>query len=451
LAAFAEERLITIDVGKAAGTIRELNGMNGGPIVTRGAFDLSAQFKEIGVKHVRLHDVPWTFRDAVDIDCIFPNFDADVDDPANYNFAATDYYIKSIEALGAEMTFRLGYSAQWAFTPPVYNKPPKDFSKWVAICTHIVRHYNHGWANGFKDKIKYWEIWNEPDIPNFWTGSREEFYRLYEITAKAVKQIDPKALVGGPALAGHLDFLDGLLAHCSATQTPVDFVAWHLYAVQPHAVAVYATQIQEVMEKKGFAHALNVLDEWNYFPGDWDRHAKDAKYRQELFEKQVGGAPGAVFAASTLVYLQDSPVQICDFYQGTTMFWGGLFDEFGVPRKQYYAFKAFKVLLDTPERVEASGGDKNGFAMLAGKAKDGAEIGILISNFGMQEQPFRIELKGLSGGRDFKCEHYLVDAGHDFELVKSETLGIKEKTGENSLRGMAGANSVELIRLQATP
>jgi hypothetical protein len=60
----------------------------------------------------------------------------------------------------------------------------------VDICAHIVRHYNQGWAKGPKAGIKYWEIWNEPDT-GFWAGTREEYYRLYAATAKALKEIDP--------------------------------------------------------------------------------------------------------------------------------------------------------------------------------------------------------------------------------------------------------------------
>ena len=52
-------RTIEVDFSKVIGTIKPLNGVNGGPIVTGGAFDLSSNFSELGIKHIRLHDIPW--------------------------------------------------------------------------------------------------------------------------------------------------------------------------------------------------------------------------------------------------------------------------------------------------------------------------------------------------------------------------------------------------------
>ena len=77
----AQAGKIDVDFSKVVGTIKPLNGVNDGPIVTRGAFDLSPYYSELGIKHIRLHDVPWTYEDAVDINYVFPRFEADVNDP----------------------------------------------------------------------------------------------------------------------------------------------------------------------------------------------------------------------------------------------------------------------------------------------------------------------------------------------------------------------------------
>lgn len=130
-------RTINIDFSNVIGTIKPLNGVNGGPIVTRGAFDLSSNFAELGIKHIRLHDVPWMYENAVDINYVFPRAEADADDPQSYDFFLTDYYLKSIRSLGAEVTFRLGYSAEWKYHPPIHNVPPKDFREvGVNLCPY---------------------------------------------------------------------------------------------------------------------------------------------------------------------------------------------------------------------------------------------------------------------------------------------------------------------------
>ena len=72
--------------------------------------------------------------------------------------------------------------------------PPRDPAKWAAACCGIIRHYNAGWANGFKHGIVYWEIWNEPENrPAMWTGSDEQFLELYAVAA---------AVLGGCSLRG---------------------------------------------------------------------------------------------------------------------------------------------------------------------------------------------------------------------------------------------------------
>ena len=441
----AQTRNIEVDFSKVIGKIRPLNGVNGGPIVTRGAFDLSSNFTELGIKHVRLHDIPWMYENAVDINYVFPRFEADVNDPQSYDFSLTDYYIKSVASLGAEMTYRLGYSAEWKYHPPIHNVPPKDFAKWAAICARIVQHYNQGWANGHHYNIKYWEIWNESDLPTFWVGAPEEYYRLYEVTAKTLKGVDPNLKVGGPSVAAYLRFLDGFLKYCADRKVPLDFVSWHRYARQPNEVVSRAAKIQELLDKHGFSKVESILDEWNYFPADWDRQEKDAKYRKDLFENQAGGPPGAAFDASVLIDLQDTTVAITDFYQGTNMFWGGLFDEFGVPRKPYFTFKAFKSLLGTPERIAASGSDKDGFAVIAGLSKDKSEAAVLISNFGTPYNHYDIALRGLPWKSAFTFEEYLVDSSHDLDLIKSEKLS----PGTVTIVEDVETPSVCLIRLRS--
>ena len=443
----AQAGKIDVDFAKVVGTIKPLNGVNDGPIVTRGAFDLSPYYSELGIKHIRLHDVPWTYENAVDINYVFPRFEADVNDPKSYDFSLTDYYLKSIFALGAEVTFRLGYSAEWPYHPPIHKAPPNDYGKWAAIGVNIIKHYNDGWANGYHYKIKYWEIWNEPDGHDFWAGTPEQYHKLYDVTSKAIKRYDPNLKVGGPALAGYLPFLEGFLEYGKTHNFPLDFASWHIYTPQPKEVVSKAAKVQELLDKYGFSQTESVLDEWNYFPGDWHRQAVDAKYRNDLFAKQMGGPPGAAFDASVLIDLQDTTVAIADFYQGTNMFWGGLFDEFGVPYKAYFTFKAFKFLLATPQRVSVTGSDPNGIAVIAGVSRDKSEATILISNFGTQCHHYDLVLRGLPWAGPFIYEKYTVDGGHNLDLVKSQKLSTRTLATSEDVE----APSVCLLRLRTSP
>ncbi|MGO8733766.1 MAG: GH39 family glycosyl hydrolase [Terriglobia bacterium] len=412
---------VEVDFSRSVGTIRHLNDLEGGTLSKRGWIELSPYFKELGVEHVRLHDVPWDFDDVQDINYVFPHFDADADEARNYDFAGTDWFLKPLKALGVEIIYRLGYSAEEDMLPRVHNAPPKDFEKWAHVCLNIVKHYNGGWDNGFHHRIKYWEIWNEPDGSQFWTGTPQEYYKLYETTARVIKNYDPSLKVGGPTLAYSVEFLEGFLKYCQEHRVPVDFVSWHRYSAEPYSVLEMSEKVRGMMTQYGFGKAESILDEWNYMPGDWGRLQKDARYGEGI-GKQNKGIAGAAYDSAVLTYLQDSTVDIATFYTGTTIIFWGLFDEYGVPAKPFYSFKAFSDLLGTPQRVFTAGSDREGFTVIAGLSPDKSQATVLITNFAHGPRHYALALKNLPWSEKFTCETYLLDESRNLEMVKSEGL-----------------------------
>ncbi len=116
--------------------------------------------------------------------------------------------------------------------------PPKDYAKWQTLIETWVRHCVQRYG---KDEVLswYWELWNEPDI-TYWKGSREEFFKLYDYTAAAVKNVLPAARFGGPHVTnptgkGSEEFLRKFLEHClggknhvtGKTGAPLDLIAFH--------------------------------------------------------------------------------------------------------------------------------------------------------------------------------------------------------------------------------
>ena len=197
---------IQVNFKKATGIIKPEHAVNGGPLAGfKGTADHSDVFKEIGIPYARYHDIayPYGSGEFIDIHCIFPDFSADEMDEKSYNFDCTDDYIKATVDAGTKPFYRLGESIDHS-GKNYYINPPEDFFKWARICEHIIRHYNEGWANGFHYDIEYWEIWNEPEgVPAdecypMWTGTKEQFYELYAITAKHLKDcFGNKIKVGG--------------------------------------------------------------------------------------------------------------------------------------------------------------------------------------------------------------------------------------------------------------
>lgn len=440
-------KAISVDFGKETGRIRPLHDLHSGPLAVRGSVDLTKEYKELGVRYIRTHDTPWVYDAAADMHMIFRDMSADADDPKNYDFTMTDRYIQSLVDIGAEIIFRLGESAELSKVK-YYSGPPSDFDKWAKVGVNIVRHYNEGWANGHRFNIKYWEIWNEPDVANFWAGTPEQYFQLYATAARALKKYNPALRVGGPAMAGNEQFMQSFLAYAKANQLPLDFFSWHNYGIRPYFVARRADHIRESVDAAGYPKAEIMLNEWNYFPGDWNRMHVEPLYTKQIFER-IHGPEGAAYAAGMLTFLQDSKVDIANYYTGTAFFWG-LFDNHGVPYKPFYSFRAFRWMLDTPVRVAADGAEiaeSGSFAVLAGVAEDRKSATLLISNQVSSNGRYSVSLVNVPWVGTTYAEVYQIDATRDLDRVATIAL----KPGQPLVLKNVAAPSVSLVKLQGGP
>jgi len=121
-----------------------------------------------------------------------------------------------------------------------WSYPPKDYGKWEQLIYRWVQHAVHRYGRQEVESWD-WEVWNEPNGGHgYWHGSVEEYCRLYDYTAEAVKRALPSARVGGPATTGPAgaeaaEFLRNFLTHCvqgrnyatGKTGSPLDFISFH--------------------------------------------------------------------------------------------------------------------------------------------------------------------------------------------------------------------------------
>jgi hypothetical protein len=447
--------VLTADFSAAAGTIRPLHGINKGPLAPGGIFELIKEQKALGIPFTRLHDCGWPNPYVVDHHAVFPNPNADPALPESYDFRLTDEYIDAVRQTGAEPIYRLGESIEHT-TVKRFVHPPADPAKWAAICLGIIRHYNEGWANGFHHRIRYWEIWNEPENrPTMWSGTDDDYLRLYRTAATAIKQQFPALQVGCPALGASGSFVKGefvptpfaasFLVMCRKENVPLNFFSWHCYTADPAELTARARAIRRLLDTHGFTETESHLNEWNFLPGNtWQPITKAGTPagRQRYYE-EMGGAPGAAFLAASLLELQDAPVDVCNFYHGEIGPFG-LFTEQGVPLKSYQALRAFQGLVANPRRVATRGAVPGQLAFAAGLGADGREAALLVTNFGDPRPDVDINWKSFAWTGGVTAEIRTVSATNDFATVRTETVA-----GENpSLRLRLPAPALALIRLR---
>jgi len=74
----------------------------------------------------------------------------------------------------------------------------------------------------------FFEVWNEPNLPFFWAGTKEEYFKLYEAAARAIKSVDSRLRVGGPATSVNA-WIPEMIAFCQRSGAPLDFISTHHY------------------------------------------------------------------------------------------------------------------------------------------------------------------------------------------------------------------------------
>lgn len=116
--------------------------------------------------------------------------------------------------------------------------PPKDYRKWSELVYQWVRHSVDRYGQKEVESW-YWELWNEPNI-GYWKGTVEEYIKLYDYTADAVKRALPTARMGGPEVTGpngdgsrkfFMAFMEHIVngknAVTGQTGAPLDFITFH--------------------------------------------------------------------------------------------------------------------------------------------------------------------------------------------------------------------------------
>jgi xylan 1,4-beta-xylosidase len=381
---------LTVDASKSAGRLKPLDGVNGQPIANGepiglrfGAIDATQGYRDARISMIRIHDSGAGDIDAVysirmlalaapppkvlnpptelNANSMFLNPDADPDDPASYNFGPTDKLVAQIRATGAQPLFRLGRSIR------TDADPPKDFARWAQIAAHVVMHYNLGWDNGFRDGIKYWEVWNEPDMSTFWQGQPEQYYELYAKVALAVKAADPSVFVGGPTQSLPLDerpYGVDFLAYVRDHHLPLDFYSWHWYAFQndPYDFARLGQILRDRLDQYGFTKTTSIIDEWNSTLAAADNLGLDT-------------AAHTAFITSALAYMQEAPIDQQAIYRADIYFAGAQ------RSREANALIAWGWMKDTPVKLSVSGTRTDGFTAVAGKSEDGKLVQVIVSNF----------------------------------------------------------------------
>jgi len=154
-----------------------------------------------------------------------------------YNFTYVDQIYDGLLAAGVRPFVELSFMPRKMAARPARHSfwyhpivsPPKDYRRWDALMRAFVTHLERRYG-ATEVRRWYFEVWNEPNL-DFWTGRPKQtaYWTLYDHTARALKSVDPRVRVGGPATA-QAAWISAFLRHAAHDHVPVDFVSTHVYA-----------------------------------------------------------------------------------------------------------------------------------------------------------------------------------------------------------------------------
>ena len=352
-----------------------------------------------------------------------------------YNFSYIDQIYDGLLATGVRPFVEIGFmpnqlAASHTLHPFWYRPnvaPPKDWRRWddlvAAFAQHLIDRYG-------ADEVAQWyfEVWNEPNL-DFWAGQpkQETYWELYDHTARALKIVNPRLRVGGPATA-QAAWVDAFIRHCAQKQIPVDYVSTHVYA-NDTAQDVFGRQ-EDIPRDRMVCRAVDKVHSqiksspmpnlpliWSEFNASYKNEpdVTDAIYMGPWLADTIRRCDGLVDSMSYWSFsdvFEEQGVVKTPFYGGY-----GLIAEDDIPKPAFNAFKLLHKLGD--ERIQL-----DSESALLTRRKDGALV-LVVWNYVSPEdsgspKQITLQLKGTN------AKHVLisrVDVSHGDIHAAYEKMG----------------------------
>ena len=225
----------TKDGGKL---LTELQSLSPGPIHIRTHNMLTSKGNSQGV------DLKWSFTDA---------YQEDARGKPVYNWTILDSITDAFLQRGIQPLMEIGfmpkdlssksdpYEHHWSAGGNLWTGwtyPPKDYDKWRELVYQWVKHCTDRYG---KQEVTtwLWEVWNEPNI-GYWSGTFDEYCKLYDYAADGLKRACPACIIGGPHTTSPgdqkaYDYLTKFIVHClhginyatGKTGSPLQYIGFH--------------------------------------------------------------------------------------------------------------------------------------------------------------------------------------------------------------------------------
>ncbi len=361
---------------------------------------------ELGVQAVRAHGIL----------CDDLGVYTEVDGRAVHDFSGIDRVYDALMELGLRPVVELSFMPRDLARDPgktVFNweaivSPPRDWDRWADLVHDLAEHLVGRY--GREEVVSRWafEVWNEANLEVFWSGTAEEYYRLYDVSAAAIRAVDPRLRVGGPASAA-AGWIGEFLDHVRDSGAPVDFFSTHVYGNVP-------LDLRPVLADYGRAETPTWWTEWGPTPTHFHR-VGDTVFAAAFLLRGMASAMGRIESLSHWVasdHFEElgAPPELV--HGGFGLLSGG-----NLRKPRYWALDRLARLGRPRLPVRVSGDGAGGLVeALAARADDG-RISILVWNVtldqrtmsGSLDRQVRVQV-AVPAGVSYMLRHYRIDADH---------------------------------------
>lgn len=270
-----------------------------------------------------------------------------------YSFFNADQIVDFLLSIGMKPFVELSFMPKALSSGPttVFDyeanvTPPRDYAEWAEAITRLITH----WVERYGvNEVRQWffEVWNEPNQREFWTGTQGDYFKLYGVTANAIKTVDAQLQVGGPATSKNAwvaEFLD----FCEKTGAAADFVSTHHYPTDAFGSETDDTETQlsqsrrsvlreQARDTRSRARGKPVYyTEWNSSSNPRDP-LHDEPYAAAFVVKTVMEMTGLVDSYSFWTF---SDIFAENYFPSVPFHGGfGLLNLHGIPKPTYRAFE----------------------------------------------------------------------------------------------------------------
>lgn len=176
-------------------------------------------------------------------------------DKLQWRFDRLDRYVSLAEKHGTSILLPLGGSPSWASARPDAPSPyqagftaePANIEDWRTYVRTVVSRY--------KGRIRAYEIWNEPNLKDFWSGTTDQMVTLTKEASQIIHAVDPNAMVVSPSATA--DFGIPWLAEFlkKGGGQFVDVIGYHFYVAKlPEELVPLIQRVQQVISENGLAN-----------------------------------------------------------------------------------------------------------------------------------------------------------------------------------------------------